>query len=443
MKIFWLTASAPIQLCHNFKTVNLLGTAIECSLFTIFSFIVFIPLFGAIVIFIYTKNLHLNIPNIKRDFSSLRKPILNFQRFSFTVLQYKSVHHSSIFSWEIQKILGKSSVIIIILGCFLLKLLISNTTYSPNSSYSEDIYYKYMTVLAGELTDEKKLYISTERDNINNILLQYSDYQEKYSNGFISYDEYEAFLTLYSEAYEKNVPLSRIEQHLYYSIEQSYLNRESWFVYDTGWNKLFTANFDWLLYLLQLILFSNVFMIEHTSKSSSGAFYNILRTTKNGRHKSFNRKLCSTVILSLALYTLFSLIDIYNIFSNFDLPLAEAPLYSLSFMSESIFDVSIGIYFVLYVIAKLFANIIYSLLIISISSLVRSFTPSLTIIIFITLVPYLFTQIGFKYFNFIDYTALLRFTPIILGNIPGGIYALICIIYTSAVTIFAKKRWIY
>lgn len=442
-KINLLTASSVTPLFDNFKTVNLFGSAIECSSFTIFSFIVFIPVLGAMIIFIYAKNLHRNTPDIKRNFSSLRKPIINSQCFDFPALQYKSVHHSTIFSWEIQKILRKPSVIIIILGCLLLKLLISNNSYSPKASYSEDIYREYMTVLAGELTDDKMLYISTERDNINNILLQYSDYQENYANGLISYDEYESFLTLYSEAYEKNVPLSRVEQHLYYSIEQSSLNKESWFVYDTGWNKLFTANFDWVLYFLQLILFSNVFMIEHTSKTSSGAFYSILRTTKSGRHISFNRKLCSTVILSVAFFTLFSLIDIYHISSNFYLPLAEAPLYSLSFMSESILDVSIGIYWILYVLAKLFANIIYSLLIISVSSLVRSFTPSLTIIIFITLVPHLFAQTGFKYFNFIDYTSLLRFTPIILGNIPGCIYALMCILYTSVVAISAKKRWIY
>lgn len=442
-KINLVNVSSVSPLFDNFKTINFFGNVIECYLFTFFYILIFVSVSIVIIVFVYTKNINLNIPNIKIDFSSLRKQTLNSRLANFSPLPSKATHNLSIYFWEIQKVLGKSSTIIVILGCLLLKLFISNNTYSPDSSYSEDIYHEYMTILAGEITNEKRLYIAAERDNINNILLQYSDYQENYSKGTILYTEYESYLKLYSEAYEKNAPLSRVEEHLYYSLKQSYIKKESWFVYDTGWKKLFTSNFDWLLYLLQLILFSNIFMIEHTSKSSNGAFYNILRTTKNGRSISFKRKIYTTVILSLAFYALFSLIDIYHIFSNFDLPIAEAPLYSLSFMSESILDVSIGMYFVLYVIAKLFANIIYSLLIISISSIVRSFIPSLTTVIFITLIPHLFSQTDFKYFTYIDYTSLLRFTPIILGNILGVIYALLCIIFTVAVTIYAKKRWIY
>lgn len=441
-KINLISASSVSPLFDDFQTINLFGNAIECYLFTIYSILIFIPIIFSIIVFIYDSNLHLNIPNIKFDISAFIKPFSHSQHFTLP-LPTIAKPCSSIYLWEIQKTIGKPSVIIIISGCILLKLITADNTFAPNFSYSETIYHNYMTVLAGKLSDEKKLYIAEERDDINHILLEYTQYQEDYSNCIISYPEYEAYLTLYSEAYEKNEPLSRIEQHLYYSTEQSRLNKDSWFVYDTGWYKLFTADFDWILFLLQLILFSNVFIIEYTSKSSNGSFNYILRTTKNGRHTSFSRKLLSTATLSFIFYTLFCLIDIYYISSNFDLPLAEAPLYSLSFMSESIIDISIGQYCVIFVLAKLLANIVFSLLIVSVSCFMRNYISTLTVIVFITLIPHLFSQTGFKYFSYIDYTLVLRFTPLILGNIPSILYALTGIISTIAVTIYAKKKWLY
>ena len=70
-------------------------------------------------------------------------------------------------------------------------------------------------------------------------------------------------------------------------------------MYDTGWQKLLTRGFDWSLYALVLILCSNVFAAEYNTRTSAEGFYQILRTTKHGRNKTFYQKVRTVVVLSV------------------------------------------------------------------------------------------------------------------------------------------------
>ncbi|MBO5649636.1 MAG: hypothetical protein J6S76_06945, partial [Clostridia bacterium] len=274
-------------------------------------------------------------------------------------------------------------------------------------------------------------------------LSQYSKYKEDYAKGKITQQEYREYLILYGEAYVKNEPFKRIEQHLSYADELSAQGREAWFVYDTGWKTFLNADFDWPLYVLQLLLFSGVFIIEHASRSSNGAFHTILRTTKNGRSVTFKCKILSTAALSTVLYGIFLSIDLFYLSSGFDLPLPQAPLHSLPFMSASVPGVSIKAFCILYAAARLLANIAFSIFVVTISSLIKKLTPALTVITFITLMPHLLSRSGFHALSCVDYTAVLRFTPLLLDNLPGLIFALLFAVCTLTITICARRRWIH
>ncbi len=159
-----------------------------------------------------------------------------------------------------------------------------------------------MTVLSGEMTDAKRQYLIDERNMIDSAIVKKDEMQLLYVNDEITFDEYRQYLSEYNYAYSRNECFEIIENHAVYIDEMHYKGMQSWFVYDTGWKRLFFIDTDWTLYLVLILLFTSVFSKEYNEKQLSGSFAQIMRMSKKAeiKHYSINISLPALFVLSLA-----------------------------------------------------------------------------------------------------------------------------------------------
>jgi hypothetical protein len=357
---------------------------------------------------------------------------VNISKKISSVLPKRQTYSFSIFAAETYKTLIIKRYIFVVIVLIIAKCYISNNDFTAVKSYSDAVYKEYMTTLSGELTDKKRDFIITERTNINDILAKKDEMFEKYLTEKINFVEYREYINEYNYAYSRNELFARIENHTRY-IEKVKIekNVDGWFVYDTGWKKLFHNEFDIILYVLVLLLFAGIFADEYTSKSSSGGFAQILRTSKNGRKRTFALKLSSSVIITIVSIVIFNLIEIILIFNNYSLPALNAPLLSMQSFADINGNITLAQYFVLYMLIKIIGYILFTLFICALSELFKNNIFAMSVSVAVTLFPALFVYFGLDIFNYFDFTALLSGTRLYLLSSKVYIFGDIgfCIIF--------------
>ena len=322
-----------------------------------------------------------------------------------------------------------------------MKFSVSYSAYHTPESYSDTVYKEYMTLLAGRLTDDKMNYISKERKTIDDTLARLGDEQLSYINGEISYDEFGEYLQLYNYAYSHNELFSVIEQHTSYIDKMEANGHSAEFVYDTGWNNMFFAPFDWSLYIIIILICSGIFASEYAGKSSDGCFSQILRTTKYGRRKTCRSKFAAAVVLSLFASVIWNAVDILLIIKSFDLPMMSAPLYSIEKFAGFEVNMTIFQYALFCFLIRLFAAVSLAIFTCSLSAVLINQLAAIAIIAVITLLPALLSYFGLTAFSLMDFTSMMRATPILLKNTAGNIYICIDMFLCALGITYSDRVW--
>ena len=307
-----------------------------------------------------------------------------------------------------------------------------------------------MTVLEGELTDEKRRYIADTRAEINEVIAQKPEMDRAYKNGVMTYDEYTEYLERYYEADSRRVYFKDIEEHAAY-IDKVAREKgiSAHFVYDTGWKKLFNTPLDITIYVLVLMTVSGVFVREYASKTSSNSFSCILRSTKKGRGQTFAAKLFAVVLIAFAAALIWCLIDIVNVAGSFDLPAPSSPALSVVQFSAldsniSLLELAVTVYCLRVIGAVLLAVFVFVL-----SQLLKKTLSVLSAASAVTLLPHLLAVIGIKAFEKLDYTGLMMGTPLVLLSAEGYMDAVLLAVFVAvcvsvcAVGVYASgRKWI-
>jgi hypothetical protein len=423
----FVSVAAVKPLFIRYRALNFFGNLIGYIPFMLIVFGTLLFIVSAVTIVIFSRG---RARTIDKHFvvftiisNEIKALLFNIAKKISATSPKKRGYSLSIFSAEVYKTLIIKRYIFIIIGILIVKLYTSNSEFTALNSYSDTVYKEYMTILQGELTDKKREFISAEREFINDILIKQDEMLEKYLLEEISFDEYREYLTNYNYAYSRNEIFAVIENHLYY-IEQTTAikNINTWFVYDTGWKKLFHSGFDIILYSLILLLFAGIFADEYTEKSSSGSFIQILRTTKNGRKRTFRAKLTSALVITTILTIIFNSIDLILIFKNYHLPASNAPLLSLQTFSNISSSITVSQYLAAYLLIKLFANILFTVFLCGLSELLKKSILVMSVSVAITLFPALFVYLGLNIFNYFDFTALLSGTQLYLLSARTNIF---------------------
>lgn len=340
---------------------------------------------------------------------------------------------------EVFKTLISSRFIVIVLLILCVKAWYSYDTNSPSNSYADAVYKEYMTTLEGEVTEEKLAYLAEERTMIDETLSKQTMMQQAYVNEEITFDEYREYLSDYNYAFSRSKLLEVIEQHASYLQEkEAKTGVKGWFLYDTGWQKMYAEDADLFLYAAILLLLTGSFAAEYASKSSSGGFAQLLRSTKNGRHKTFYAKLISSGMIALILAVLTGVIDVAVITMGYDLPAINAPLVSMQMFADVSGGMTIAQYFAVFFIMRMAGALLMAMLVCALSELLCKYIPVLGTSVILTLLPALCAYFGLAAAEKVNFLNLLAGTPLFLQSVKlalfGNGYAMLVLWLAVAVT---------
>lgn len=426
-------------LFSNFTILNLFNVAIECIPFASILLLLLLPTFSFLIYYQFCNNTvsfpTFSITRICDPLYSLKSNILSFPHFSIR-------YSSSIFPFEIHKTLFSTRLILILIILLGIKVIVSSHEYMVQNSYADAVYKEYMTTLSGEITDAKLDYLLQERNMINENILIYPLMQDKYANNEISLAEYGDYLKNYNYAVNRDDILKSVENHADYIARMQKNGHSPWFVYDSGWNKLFFTSFDWTLYLAIFLLFTGSFTIEYSKQSSLGSFATILRTTSKGRQNTWNAKFNTTSVLTIMLTIIWNIIDIYFLLSAYELPLLNAPLISIEKFSSFIFDISIIEFTVIFYALKLLAVLLFALSLCFLSAILRKNILIMTLTAIITLIPSVLSSFGMYIFDHIDYIKFMQATPLLLSLPVSIVYISLFVILCFFLALLSRRFWL-
>ncbi len=318
----------------------------------------------------------------------------------------------SLFRAEVFKTLVSSRMLLLLLILLLAKGLYSARLYEAKPSYADAVYKEYMTALEGPLTPEKSAWIAGERTRLNELLAKKDVMQEKYLREEISLPEYREYLSEYSSAEARSDLFRTIEAHEAYLAARN----SGWFLYDTGWRRLFSGDADLFLYTAVLLLLTGSFAGEFVSRSSAGSFAQILRATKRGREETFRAKLVSSGVIAVVLALLSCVTDFVFLAQNYSLPSPTAPLGSVELFGAYAGGMSLAGYAALFTALRVLGSLMMAMLVCALSELLSRYLPVLGSAVALTLLPALFAVFGWRAAERVSFLSLLAGTPLFLDS---------------------------
>ncbi len=346
----------------------------------------------------------------------------------------------TLFGAEMGKLLLANKFIIIVAIVLLAKGFIATETFTYTESFTDSVYKEYMTTLSGELTEDKLAYMDAERDRIDTAKNGYNQILADYYQGKVSQQEYLAFVDEYDYAKDRDSHFARIENRRDYILSVQAAGKDAHFVYDTGWNTLFSQGFDYLLYGLVLLLFAGVFANE-----IRGGIHNILKATGKGRWRLFLAKYAAVLTLATVLFAAFTAIDLNAAMKSFEFPAWDAPIQSLTMFGAQP-SMTVAQFVVLWIAVKWLAVVLLVTALTGISLLSGKVLNTMAIVATVTLMPFLLRRFGLAVAQYFDFTYLLEGTSFLAtaaNSIPYAIIVSFILVATILVlTWLAKLSWV-
>lgn len=415
----------------RYRAVNLFSEVCGYVPFMLVSFVIATLLCCTATVLLFSHGVNdIRLPGLDTAISSVMTAAANLKnRYIKTKISKSGKvraarrYSMSLFRAEAYKTLISSRFILILLALLALKTAYSVNVFAPIRSYSDTVYKEYMTRLEGEVTDEKLEYIAEERRMINDTLSKQSEMQQNYVNNVITFEEYSQYLSDYNYAYSRSELLEAVEKQADYLIsKKEETGVDGWFVYDTGWKKLYGGDADLFLYTSILLLLAGSFASEYLTKSSSGSFAQILRATKNGRNATFRAKLFSSGVIAVLLALIFNAIDIAVVFSSFEMPAAGAPLLSTQMFSSVSGSITLAGYLAMFIFLRVAASLAMALLVCALSELLCRFLSVLCSAVVITLLPALFAYFGLSAADKVSYMNFFAGTPLYIASQSASVF---------------------
>ena len=346
----------------------------------------------------------------------------------------------TLFGAEMGKLLLANKIINIVAVVLLAKGFIATETFTYTDSFTDSVYKEYMVLLEGEITDGKLAYMEAERDRIDTAKNGYNQVLADYYQGKVNQSDYLAFLEEYDYAKDRDSHFARIENRRDYILSVQAAGKDAYFVYDTGWNTLFSQGFDYLLYGLVLLLFAGVFANE-----IRGGIHNILKATGKGRWRLFLAKYAAVLTLATVLFAAFTAIDLNAAMKSFEFPAWDAPIQSLT-MFGSQPSMTVAQFVALWIAVKWLAVVLLVTALTGISLLSGKVLNTMAIIATVTLMPFLLRRFGLAVAQYFDFTYLLEGTSFLTTAASSGLYLTLTVAVLVAIitilTWLAKQMWV-
>jgi len=455
----FVATAAVNPLFVRYRAVNLFGIVAGYVPFMLWVFGILLVGCSVLTVVLYTKGAKEIRP---AWLDTILSSVLTKKAVLYSILQKirlriprhnaRSHYSLSLTAAESFKTLISSRFILVIALLLCIKVGYAADLYAANRSHADKVYKEYMTVLEGPVTEEKMMYLADERAAINETLSKQKIMQQAYINEEITFEEYHEYLSDYNYAYSRDEYLRVIEEHAaYLQRQKDETGIDGWFIYDTGWRKLYSGDADLFLYTAILLLLTGTFASEYASRSSAGGFAQILRSTKNGREKTFTAKLFSAEIIAVTLSFLMAAVDIVTVFTQYDMPALSAPLLSMQMFGSVSSAIPVGAYLVLFVLLRVTGAVLMALLVCALSELLCRYIPVLGSAVILTLLPALCAAFGLAAAENVNFLNLLAGTPLVLQSMRTaflsgwGMLALwiaVAGVAVGAMTISARRMFV-
>ncbi len=435
----FISVSTPTPLFERYRAFDICNKVVGYNEFIFILFSLFTVILLISTILKYAVGSTINNINIVNQSYVKNKNIFNKPLF----VHKKRNYTLSLFNIEAYKTVISSHMWIVLILFFVLKCFLNMNIYYPNLSFSDHVYKEYMDMLSGEITEDKRQYLMNERNMIDTIIEQKDEMMQLYVNDKISFDEYQSYLTKYNYAYGRNEIFQIIENHATYIDYMEKEEKDAWFIYDTGWKKIFMADIDWTLYFMFLSVFTNIFSKEINKKSSSGSFFQIMSVSKNGRNKTLLSKYLSSCTICIIVSVIWYFIDIISVYLSYELPLITAPIQSIEFMGDFALNITIGQYIGIFFMIKILAGLVFTTILCSISALLCKPISIILTMFIIAFFPTLLSGFDVDVLHKIDFTSFACATPLLLQNQTTLYYIILCLSVCAILISCVKNKWNY
>ena len=435
----FITSIFVFPIFYQYRACNVFGYPISCQISLIVLYSSLLLSFSLLISLAYCrKKINCNSKrSTKHSTFIFKKNIIGNRKKN----KETATHFLSIPFYESIKLFTLKKQWVLMLCLFLIHIYTNvSSTFVP-ITFSEAVYRDYMMRYEGALSSDKISEIQKERSYINQTLSSYESMRLSYLNGTLSENDYDSFLEEYRYASGRNEIFNKVENHLQYIEQLALENKNAYFVYDSGWNKIIFSNFQWTLYAAILIVFSSAFSMEYDKKTSEGTFSNILRCCKKGRVETWKAKYILSVICPILLSLIWNSTSILIVAMNYSLPLHEAPILSLSDCYDLNWNLSILQAALIIVSIRILSITLFSVFTVTLSIVFKNAIPVLAVAIGTTLLPALFDSLGINIFSKFNYIDFLKATPSIVNHTYQNIFCFF-LLTTFSLIIYAKRSWI-
>ncbi len=344
--------------------------------------------FAAVGIFLYGKNLTSVSSRVQR----LAAPIKQTLAGMITIRERRRplrarMHATALLPYEWKKIR-----LMLLLPIIVLLLVVKGTSVAGDvgnmQNYFQTRYRTYIAEMEGLDETGQQQFLHDERARLDEILSKSQQMENLLANGQLLTKDYYAYLEEFHTARSEELVFEELEQYV------TVLHRgnratgmESKVVYDTGYNHYFSRGMDVYLLIALTALCYGIFTVEYSEKGSQSGFSAILRTTRNGRAKTFRAKLTACVPLCALTSLAFRLCDFLAVRRGFEMVDTDAPLYSVTALSSTPMTLSIGNYLLLDFLLAAVAGALLGYLFCALSAALRHKLPTLSAIVVVCGIP--------------------------------------------------------
>ena len=427
-----------IRLPHYFGTyynLNILDHAVVRLQFVLFASGLLLLIFLGIAITLSSRLRPCDNRKIKVEvwINSLLDSVRNLQS------------HLGITSTEAYKVLiiNKGFLLIIIASFFILN---SYDSKSMKYTKAEEYLNEFYSNNSGKVKDDIYILIEQEYNKISVAQEEYTRTQEEYNEGNAS--ELDLFyaqqkLESYQGAQEA---LPILEKKL----EQLTLLEENksitpWLVNERVYNKLLGEDsiqmqrFTVIISLaLIVLLFSGSFDLEKRTNMIPK-----LRQTAKGRSNVLKAKMISSAILTFIITTIFYVVDLYYVHTQFRIGELGAPIQSLDLFYEFPLRITIWQYLLVVYMIKCIVYIAFTELVVTMCVNIRQ-AIVISILGLVMILPILITYFGFDLFEDITFFSIFQVNNMVIRS-ENWIFNSINFILLSTVIIctgrLAYKKW--
>lgn len=316
--------------------------------------------------------------------------------------------HTNVFRHESYKLfLTNRALPILLLFAFLLAYKSLDRTYTP--SVGEQYYQSIMTELEGELTNEKKAFVLSEKARYEEALQKIDQIDQMVTAGELSTDAADSLKM------EANMTLAFYPAFKRVEAQYNHIQTQGGrFVYDTGYLYLFgiledAFSIDFLILSIGIILaMSGAVSMEYQT-----GLISLIGTTRAGKRKTMLYKALIGSLAALTLTLVPILCRIYCISSVYPMRSFEAALQNISHFSRFSVPMPILCFMLLFILSQILSTVMIALITMAISMWRKNQAQTVFFALLLFAVPMLLKLLGFEMAKWFSLYPLYGWTEII------------------------------